>query len=56
MKIAVAPVSRGTTVCHATTEESPYVIELLRGEKAHGRRFVPLLRYDLLVRKNKSEF
>jgi hypothetical protein len=46
----------GTTVCHATTEESPCPISLTPEEKAVPPAFHPLLRYDLLVRKNKPEF
>ena len=56
MKIAVAPVKRGTIVCHATTEESPCPISFTPRRKPCRRHFVPLHRYDLLVRKNKPEF
>ena len=56
MKIAVAPVKRGTIVCHATTEESPCPISFTPMEKAVPTAFRPLHRYDLLVRKNKPEF
>jgi hypothetical protein len=56
MKIAIAPIMTGTTVCHATTEESPCPISLTPEEKAVPPAFRPLLRYDLLVRKNKPEF
>jgi hypothetical protein len=57
MKIAIAPIIRGTTVCHATTDEIPFPIYTLRWREAvpRGTSF-PLLRYDLLVEKNKPEF
>jgi hypothetical protein len=58
MKIAIAPTIRGTTVCHATTEEIPFPIFMsLRWREAvpRGTSF-PLLRYDLLVEKDKPEF
>jgi hypothetical protein len=57
MKIVIAAIIRGTTVCHATTDEIPFPISYTPMERVvpHGSSF-PLLRYDLLVEKDKAEF